>query len=610
MTPDSDPAIKLRLDLRQRAGGHWRVFARSAALALVLLLLACTPRPLGRALQRDALAGGVGESVRVLELYPGVTATIVAPAHLDPRKRVDLILCALPNGNSTAETMGRKFVEGVGWRFDIQHIGAQTRALRARGLSQAIVAYLEADTRSWPEWRRKHGYERANARIVSMVDQLRAAIGSPSQLAVTLTGHSGGGSLAFGFIDGQDALPAWLKRIAFLDGNYSFEYRHGEKIVKWLRRNPDNTLVVIAYDDRNIMLDGKKVVSDSGGTWRASSRMMNYLREPFTFAADTLGEFLRYRAPQVEILLHPNPDNRILHTALIGEMNGYLHALLVRRPEYERGDPVLKMPRAYGQFIEADVSLPSAAPPDIPVRAADALSGSAFIASLAGLSRDEREAAIRRELFAGNVPSFLRVLRSVEVTAAGTDGVKHTITYEVMPDYLAIGSDADFVRMPMNPYTAQDFCDAFGFVLPTRKMANDIWAAATVHVDPRPLTKEREAPLTFLQHHRIIEEQLAGTGRGAFVAGIKKDVVVTNKLLERPQRVAIFGWHFPNGQPIQPLYTGHVDWYVDYSHGIRPVRRWMRVNGIRRPFEAILNDSLLVHLLSDEGTIAVPRYAK
>ena len=68
------------------------------------------------------------------------------------------------------------------------------------------------------------------------------------------------------------------------------------------------------------------------------------------------------------------------------------------------------------------------------------LSGSAFIASLAGLSRDEREAAIRRELFAGNVPSFLRVLRSVEVTAAGTDGVKHTITYEVMPDYLAIGS--------------------------------------------------------------------------------------------------------------------------------------------------------------------------
>ncbi len=506
--------------------------------------------------------------------------------------------------------MGRKLVEGVGWRYDIQHIGAQTRALRARGLSQAIVVYLEADTRSWPEWRRVQGYERSNARIVAMVDQLRAAIGNPPQLAVTLTGHSGGGSFAWGFLDGQDALPAWLERIAFLDSNYSFEYRHGEMIVKWLRRNPQNTLVVLAYDDRNIMLDGKKVVSDSGGTWRASSRMMNYLREPFTFTADTLGEFLRYRAPQVEFLLHPNPDNRILHTAMIGEMNGYLHALLVRRPEYDRGSTVLKSARVYEQFIQADVSLPPATPPDIPARAADAPSGSAFIASVAGLSRDEREAAIRRELFAGNVPSFLRVLRSVEVTAAGADGVRHTIAYEVMPDYLAIGSDADFVRMPMTPYTAQAFCDAFGFVLPTRKMANDIWAAATVHVEPRPLTRERESPLTFLEHHRIIEEQLQGTERGAFVAGIKKDVVVTSKLLERPERVAIFGWHYTSGQPIQPLYTGHVDWYVDYSHGIRPVRRWMRVDGILRSFETILKDRQQLELLSDEGEIAVPRYDK
>ncbi len=575
----------------------------------MFLLAACAPRS-GPDLPDFAPAGSFGERIRVLELYPGVTATLVAPAQLDVGRRVDLILYALPNGNSTAETMGRKLVEGVGWRFDIQHIGAQTRALRARGLPQAIVVYLEADTRSWPEWRRVHGTERANARIVALVEQLRAAIGNPAQLAVTLTGHSGGGSFAWGFIDGQDALPAWLERIAFLDSNYSFEPRHGQKIVEWLRRDPDNTLVVLAYDDREITLDGRKVVSDSGGTWRASQRMLEYLRGSFAFADDRIGEFLRYRAPQIEILLHPNPDNRILHTAMIGEMNGYLHALLVRRAEYERADPVLKTARAYEQWIAADVTLPAAAPPDIPARAAKALTGSAFIASVAGLSGEEREAAVRRELLAGNVPSFLRVLRSVEVAATGADGVRHTISFEVMPDYLAIGSDEDFVRMPMNPYTAQAFCDAFGFVLPTRKMVNDIWAAATVHLDPRPLTEERESPLTFLQHHRIIEEQLEGSERGAFVAGNKKDVVVSNRLLERPDRVAIFGWHYTNGAPIQPLYAGHVDWYVDYSHGIRPVRRWMRVDGMLWPFEKILKDRQLLDLLSDEGEIAVPRYDK
>jgi hypothetical protein len=179
-----------------------------------------------------------------------------------------------------------------------------------------------------------------------------------------------------------------------------------------------------------------------------------------------------------------------------------------------------------------------------------------------------------------------------------------------MPDYLAIGSDEDFVRMPMTPYTAQDFCDAFGFVLPTRKMVNDIWAAATTHLDPRPLTVMRESPVTFLQHHRIIEEQLKGIERGTFVSGLKKDVVVTNQLSEHAQRVAIFGWHYTNGAPIQPLYTGHVDWYVDYSHGIRPVRRWMRVDGTPRSFEQILSDPQHRDLLSDEGEITVSRYDK
>jgi hypothetical protein len=282
--------------------------------------------------------------------------------------------------------------------------------------------------------------------------------------------------------------------------------------------------------------------------------------------------------------------------------------MLVGRPDYEKGPTVLKAERAYTQWVEPDITLPAATPPDIPARKPNAITGSAFIASLAQLSREERQAAIGRELLAGNMPSFLRNLRTVEATIVGPDSVKHTVSYEVMPDYLAIGSDEDFVRIPMIPYTAQDFCDAYGFVLPTRKMVNDIWTAATTHLDPRPLTVERESPLTFFQHHKIIEEQLKGIERGTFVAGIKKDVVVTNKLAENPRRVAIYGWHYPTGAPIQPLYTGHVDWYVDYSHGIRPVRRSMRVDGVAQPFEKILKDSVLRNLLSDEGEVTVTRY--
>lgn len=316
-------------------------------IVLAAVSIACTLRP------TIAPSGSVAEETRVLALEPGVTATIVAPARMDLRKRVDLILYALPNGNSTAETIGRGTFDSTTWRFDIQHIGAQTRALRARGLEQAVVVYLEADRKSWPEWRARHTYDRANPRIVAIVDTLRAVIGNPRDLAVTLTGHSGGGSFAWGFIDGQASLPDWLARIAFLDSNYSYERRHGEKIAEWLRRRATNVLVVLAYDDRNIMLDGKKVVSDSGGTWRATHRMLDDFQTPFALQRDTLGDFIRYRSGQIELLLHPNPGNRILHTEMIGEMNGYMHAMLVRRPGYSDQTSVLEPERIYRRWVEA-----------------------------------------------------------------------------------------------------------------------------------------------------------------------------------------------------------------------------------------------------------------
>ncbi|MGV3709376.1 MAG: hypothetical protein ACO1Q7_11085 [Gemmatimonas sp.] len=192
-------------------------------LMFAAMIGACATRSASVALQGFRADSASGERSRVLALEPGVTVTIVAPHTLRRAAPVELILYALPNGNSTAQTIGKRMADGVDWHFDIQHIGAQTRALRARGVDQAVVAYLEANTKSWPEWRRIHGYDAANRRIAAIVDEIRHAIGDPPALRVTLTGHSGGGSFAWGFIDGQDSLPPWLTRIAFLDSNYSFE---------------------------------------------------------------------------------------------------------------------------------------------------------------------------------------------------------------------------------------------------------------------------------------------------------------------------------------------------------------------------------------------------
>ncbi len=309
------------------------------------------------------------ERVRVLSPDSGVTATLVMPAARQAQPAsladtVDLVFYALPNGNSTAETMGRARVDSASWRHDIQHIAAQTRAARARGLSNLVVVYLEAAGRSWPAWRQGRGYTDANRRIRALLHALRDSVaselsardGHPSPLRVTLSGHSGGGSLMFGLVESQDTLPAWLDRVAFLDANYNFDARHGPVLDAWLAAHASRRLYALAYDDREIRLDGRKVVSDSGGTWRATERMRNWWRRaasPRAARFDTAGAFQRWRdaAGQVELLVHPNPDNRILHTELVGEMNGFLYVVLANRVAPSAALSLPMPPRLYTPYI-------------------------------------------------------------------------------------------------------------------------------------------------------------------------------------------------------------------------------------------------------------------
>ena len=83
-----------------------------------------------------------------------------------------------------------------------------------------------------------------------------------------------------------------------------------------------------------------------------------------------------------------------------------------------------------------------------------------------------------------------------------------------------------------------------------------------MRLEPKPLTQDRELPGTFLMHNSIIEEQRAGKKLGELVAGIKKDVVVSSRLAEKTNRVAIYGWHKANGTAIQPLTIVHGEGYV------------------------------------------------
>jgi hypothetical protein len=569
-------------------------------LAGVLLIVAlATQAAAPAALLGFRKSAWFGEQVREEWVAEGVRVLANAPAAFDPKKPTRLVIYATPNGNTIEQTLGCGPADGLDWHFDIQHVATQVRRLRGITPGENIVlACAEADGLSWPAWKKK--YADGPARVRKVVDAVRGWV--PGDVRVDLAGHSGGGSFLFGLIDSGDAIPGFVEHLVFLDANYSYADadKHGDKLLAWLQADRSHRLVVIAYDDRNITLDGKPVIGPDGGTFRATERMRTRFARDIVLTESTADDITTRTGldGRLALIVHANPKNRILHTALVGEMNGLLRGL---------ADPDAKP--AWGNFGEPRVYTKWVQPaPGIPKRPADAVGGREFFRTLEKLTPAHREEAIAAELCRGNVPDFLRTCRKVTVNATDAAGKGHTATFEVMPDYLAVGSDADFVRVPMTPMTAARIADAFGCALPTRKVVDEVYRAATVKLDPKPLTEDREAAATFLRHNALIEEQRAGRKLGELVAGIKKDVVVTNRLSEKPNRVAIYGWHTADGKPIQPLSVVHRDTYVDYSHGVRLMRRMVVVDGRPRDVRHVLYAAELRGLLSDEGPITRPAY--
>ena len=244
----------------------------------------------------------------------------------------------------------------------------------------------------------------------------------------------------------------------------------------------------------------------------------------------------------------------------------------------------------------------------IPARAPDALGGRAFAEQLRGVSDDERESIIRRELKAGNIPAFLRRLVPVRLPPQTVDGRSVDVIICAAPDYLAVGSNEDFLLMPMRLATALSAAGDFGFTLPTPLMVDAIYSQAAAHLVPQPLPAGNEMRSTnySLHHNSLIGEQRAtlGVDLGELVAGDKKDIVLTNRLRSHLDRVAIYGWHLSDGRPIQPLSTVHGWRYADYSHGARLVSTRIFVNGQPRSIFSALQDSRLARVLSDEGVIS------
>jgi hypothetical protein len=278
-----------------------------------------------------------GEWERTIEIRNDVRILINAPDResFSSQKPVLLVFYALPNGNTIEETAGKKLQPGDDWHFDIQHIGAQTRWLRQVETNQTIVvAYLEAEGKSWPLWRKQH----ADRQIVKIIEGV-CGIFASNKTEVALASHSGGGSLFFGYLDAVQRIPDRFRRIALLDSDYAYDSKlHAEKIKSWLAASEKNHLCVLAYQDYLALLNGKSFVSKNGGTWGRSHAMLDDLSSQFQFITRTNGplKIISDAHRQVEFLLRENPEQKIFHTVQV-ERNGLIQSLLSGTPNEGNG---------------------------------------------------------------------------------------------------------------------------------------------------------------------------------------------------------------------------------------------------------------------------------
>ena len=254
----------------------------------------------------------------------------------------------------------------------------------------------------------------------------------------------------------------------------------------------------------------------------------------------------------------------------------------------------------------------------IPARPANAIEGSAFVAQLTGMGIEYRETAILREILSGNVPSFSRKLRSIKINQT-IDTEDFELIYFTTLDYMAIGSDRDYLYVPLTPASAQYLADTLNCSLPTKRIVDKIYAISDIKLSPQPIPPSDTMTTisVFEQHTDSILLQLSllrfDRSTNSIVAGHKKDIIISNKIYDADincDRVVIYGWHLSEDNPIQPVYNGHIARYADYSHAVRLISKVAFINGAPFHTDTILRDPRLSILLSDEGVIRKPFYPK
>lgn len=553
--------------------------------------------------------------------YPEVCITVDAPQMLDPAKPTEMIFYTLPNANTIEWTAGKFTTPDDDWHFDIQHIAAQTKFLRVNDPGKNyITVYLADRMRSWTTWRYRYA-DNIGEILSSIIDDI-SGIYADSNPSITLSSHSGGGYFLFEYIRTVEPMNPRIKRFCFLDSAYGYlEEVHCAKLTEWLK-DKNHYISVISYEDSNVIYNGKPLVTKAGGTWGRSHAIAADLGKTYKIkkeivsvpAAGTIypaggpWEVFRGLNGRISLKLLQNPDGEIYHTVLI-EKNGFIDSFLSGTPREGVGYK-LWGERAYSRLIcdaGCNTTLVGAGLKPLPYfqdHRGTGLKAWDFVESIDTLDFWQFEDRTVEAILAGDVPDSLRFFKQIRYERLG-----HTVDFWTLPDYLAIGTNDDFIRMPMGIISSKKVAAALGCTLPTTFLVdriNDVAQGALDIFPFRPLGSRNQQPIVFQDHNNALKALYKAKGYhfGQFISGLKKDLVLTwyqDRIPAYAKNIAIYGWHHPDGHPQQPLFLRHGNFYSDYSHGTRLIWNEILIDGQPYALDKVMRDPILFRLVSDES---------
>lgn len=140
--------------------------------------------------------------------------------------------------------------------------------------------------------------------------------------------------------------------------------------------------------------------------------------------------------------------------------------------------------------------------------------------------------------------------------------------WQVCPVYVA----------PIGIGQARDVAAQLGCELPSPGLVDAIWRAADLKIDATKMIvsthdgtpRTMNSPEVHAKQAEKIAREVGERSLGKdffLLAGAFKDIVV------KDGKIGLYGWHRANGTPIQSFFSGHSPAWMDYSQGLRLVRR-------------------------------------